>query len=270
MRCSLQNALLAILLAVFAGGLSTIADAEVPGEKIQLQLNLPKGEKRTYVTIQDMKNHISVGGQKIEMNTKLTLDTEIEVKDIADGVSTINIMHRRVRMESTGGPLEMKYDSDDAKTANNLLGQQLGGLAGKPAVMQFDTNGKLKESKGDDQKALSDLLKASVDQMFSGLPEKPVAIGDSWEHEYTIKSDPALPMNIAAKYSLKDVRSGVAYIKVDAKITSASDIKGSMQGDAEVEQKTGITTKSMVKMEAEGKRGGAEFTVEGTISTDVK
>jgi hypothetical protein len=102
-------------------------------------------------------------------------------------------------------------------------------------------------------------LKDSIVQLLSVLPSEPIAIGDSWEHELDLKSEPTMPMKISAKYTLKDVRDGVAYVKYDAKITSTADLKGTIEGDAEIDQETGLTSKFVAKLKAEGKQAGADF-----------
>jgi hypothetical protein len=75
-----------------------------------------------------------------------------------------------------------------------------------------------------------------------------------------------MPMKISCKYTLKEVRGGVAYLKYDAKITSTADLKGTIEGDVEVDQKTGLTTKFVGKMKAEGKQQGADFKLDSEMT----
>jgi hypothetical protein len=256
------------MFAVLLTGLVVGAHAETPkaGEKISLKLKLTKGDKKSYVTTQDMTNQISAGGQTIDIKTKTTMNSNMEVKDVAeDGVSTLDVIHQRVQLTATG-PLEMSYDSDDPATANNLLAQQVKGLAGQSVTAKFNSRGKAVDSKDADSAKISAKLQESIDQMFSVLPSGPVAIGDTWEDDFDLKGEPTLPMKISGKYTLKEVRDGVAYLKYEAKITSTADIKGTIEGDVEVDQKTGLTTKFVGNMKAEGKQSGADFKLDSQLT----
>jgi hypothetical protein len=261
------------LVAVLCAGFLTTARAEKPkssSEKIELKLNLPKGEKKTFVTIEDINMQVSVAGQSVDMKTKTTIDSEVESKGVeSDGVSTLDVIYKRIQLDATG-QLEMSYDSDDPNTANNLLGQKMHGMAGKNVTMKFKPNGKLVEEVGEEKAKGPAKLKESVGQMFAVLPDKPVAIGDSWEHESKVESDPTMPMEIASKYTLKEVRDGVAYVKVDAKISSKNGMKGTMEGDIEIDQKTGLQKKAVVNITAEGKQGPASFKLDGVMKMDLK
>jgi hypothetical protein len=255
-------------VAVLLTGLTVAARAETPkpGEKISLKLKLAKGDKKSFVSTQDMTNQISIGGQNVEIKTKLTMNSNMEVKDVAEnGVSTLDVIHKRVQLTATG-PVEMTYDSDDPATANNVLAQQVKGLAGQSVTAKYDSRGKVVETKAAENAEISAKLQESLDQMFSGLPSAPVAVGDTWEDEYDLKSDPNLPMKISGKYTLKEVRDGVAYVKYEAKITSTADIKGTIEGDAEVDQKTGLPIKSAFNLKAEGSQSGADFKLDSQLT----
>jgi hypothetical protein len=256
------------MLAVLFAGIAFNAHAETPkaGEKISLKLNVAKGDKKSYVTTQNLSNQISAGGQTIDLKTEMTVNTNLEVKDVAaDGVTTIEIIHKRVQL-TAAGPLEMKYDSDDASTANNALAQQVAGLAGNSVSAKFDAQAKVIKDKDADNAKISARLQESIEQLISALPSHPVAIGDSWDDEYEIKSTPSMPMKVSGKYTLKDVRDGVAYLKYDAKVTSTADLKGSITGDAEIDQKTGLTTKFVGNMKVEGKQAGTDFKLDGELT----
>jgi hypothetical protein len=174
MKIQIRFAAFAVLLT----GLVFAAHAETPkaGEKISLKLKLPKGEKKSFVTVQDMNNQISAGGQNIDIKTKMTMNTDLEVKDVAeDGISTIEVIHKRVQLLATG-PLEMRYDSDDPKTANNVLAQQVKGLAGKSVSAKFNSRGKVVESKDANNADISAKLQDSRCSRCCRATQSPSAI----------------------------------------------------------------------------------------------
>lgn len=256
------------MVVVVLSGLTLTVRAETPkaGEKISLKLNVAKGDKKSFVTTQKINNQISAGGQSIALKTDMTINTNLEVKDVAaDGVATMEIIHKRVQLTATG-PVDMKYDSDDESTADNLLAKQVEGLAGNAVSVKFDRQAKATDLKAVDNATISPRLKESVEQMLSSLPKDPVAVGDTWEEEYEIKSSPEMPMKVSGKYTLKEVRDGVAYLKYNAKITSTADLKGSIEADAEIDQKTGLPKKFVGKMKVEGTQSGADFKLDGDMT----
>jgi uncharacterized protein DUF6263 len=154
----------------------------------------------------------------------------------------------------------------------------MGAMIKKPVTMKMDRSGKVQDVTASDQapaevKAQAANMKDSMGQMFTGLPDKPVDIGDTWTTQYKMPGGGPNggQMSVDAKYTLKDRKNGVAFIKFDGTVNGGDDgLKGTMNGEIQIDEKTGWTKQSAMDMKMSGKQMGAELTMDGKVTTTSK
>ena len=120
-------------------------------EKVQLKLNLTKGDAKIITTNMDMTTKAKVADQDIDMVMKMNMDTGFDVQNVdAEGNSTVGITQKRIQMSMNGGPVNMSFDSDKPDP-NNPVGQIMGVLIGKTISMKLDPTGKASDIEGIDK-----------------------------------------------------------------------------------------------------------------------
>ena len=102
-----------------------------------------------------------------------------------------------------------------------------------------------------------------------------MGIGDSWEGEVDLGSNPALPTKMKATYTLTGRHDGLLIIKIEGKISpkeGSEGINGSISGTMNLEEATGWTKSSQLKMKIKGLvQGNAmEMSADVKIKTEPK
>lgn len=281
MRTSLAVCVLAALgLALVASGCGEKAPAP-RGEKIALKLNLKPGDQRKMTADVDMKITVSAPGREEQMNMSMGLGMSFDVLEVDDaGVHTLKTTCDRVRMNMSGGPMSIEYDSDNPDAQQNPLTQPLAAMVGTSLTMKVTPEGKTLEVSGMDEMAdkmgakLPPAARANLDQQAKGmtnqfdqmmafLPKEPVDIGDSWSATMEMATDPNMPMSVDATYTLYDRKEGVAIIKVDGKMKGGQGLSGTMTGTMRLDEATGWNQGGDMTMNMTGNVQGVEMKMEG-------
>lgn len=107
-------------------------------------------------------------------------------------------------------------------------------------------------------------------QFFTVLPDKTVAVGESWKHDIEIKAGNENSAN--ATFTLKGVKAGKANIDMSGKIDSKGErfgyeyeMKGNLSGKAEVDIATGWTLYSEMTQDFTLHMGGNETPMKYTV-----
>ena len=234
-------------------------DAPAPrGEKINLKLNLPKGEKRSLNSDMDMKMSMTAAGQAFDIGMKMGTGMSVVCQDVnAEGIHTLKMTYDKLRMAMLmGGAPLIDYDSSRADNAPNPVTGAFEALVGGELIVKMKPTGETvavegldelaekaaKKAPGQNAAQLKEQIKGmaqSFEQMQAAYPKEPVDIRDSWESELDMTTDPNMPMKVKAKYTLYDRKDGVAIIKVDGTISSTAGLKGTMKGTMNMDEKTG-------------------------------
>jgi len=264
------------VIAVIAIAASSASSARA--EKVKLQLNLAKGDQKNMAMDTDMNTHTAVNGQNFDMKMKMNMDMTFDVKDVdAQGVYTIATTQTHAAIDMKSPMMNMAYDSNKPEDANSPIGQQMGAMIKKPVTMKMDRSGKVQDVTADGQapaevKAQAAGMKDSMGQMFNGLPDKPVDVGDTWTAQYKMPGGAGgAPMTVDAKYTLKDRKNGVAFIQFDGTLNGGDGgLKGTMNGVIQIDEKSGWTKQSTMDMKMTGKQMGADMTMDGKVTTTSK
>ena len=105
------------------------------------------------------------------------------------------------------------------------------------------------------EKVIGDgMIKKSIEQLFTVLPEAAKNVGDTWTKNTKQKGE--IDMNVTSSFKLKDIEDGVATIESEGELTSekgqsnmmgysvTSDMKGDQESEYQVETNTGIVLKN--------------------------
>lgn len=215
-------------------------------EKVEVKWKFEKGRELRYRHVQ--KQTMEFAGTAMEQQTAQThLWT---VKDVDDkGVAGIETKVVAVAAKGTGPTGEYDYDSEKDKEAPaNPQVAMMAKMVGQTFAMRMTPAGKIVELKGYDklvdemlkdlgddagpmkemlkQMLSDDTMKSMMQQMAPMLPEKPVAKGESWKNDFTLKMPMLGGMKFGITSTLADVKDGEAHIAQDWTIELKADGEG--------------------------------------------
>lgn len=155
-----------------------------------LRLSLLPGQVQWYCQGTDVKIRMDVGGKPVA--TALTFELTIEARTAAvkDGKADLDQTVRRVRVKVDNPRLQVDYDSDqpDAEGRSALLLGGITSLPGKTFRMTLDERGRISDvavPAGVDATVTEALGTGDLGRFFAWhlplLPERPLAVGGSWE-----------------------------------------------------------------------------------------
>jgi len=258
-------------------------DPAPTGKKIELKLNLKKGDRRKMTADMDMNMEMTAPGQgqKMKMNMSMGFGMGFDVLDVDEkGVHTIKATYDRIRMDMTGGPVSIQYDSEKPPALENPMTQVFGAMVGQSLTMKVTPEGKTLEVKGADElaeriagklpplarggaKQQAESMTQSFDRMMAFLPKKPVDIGDTWSGNMDMTSDPNMPMKVDATYTLYDRKKGKAIVKVDGKMKSSEGLSGTVSGTMTIDEATGWIDGGETSLDMKGTMKGVDAKVKG-------
>jgi hypothetical protein len=250
-------------------------------DKYTLEYNLEKGKTYTQRMVMDMNMSMNAMGQDIKVNTNTEMVVNFDVLNKNNDVYDVQVTYKKIKINVTG-PAIYSIDSDSTETSSdkNSAGV-IKSLVGIPIDVQLTKQGKVVSVSGVDKltEKIHNVANPQFEQMFSAqfsekaiqklieqssfFPEKPVAIGDTWEITSTINTtgfDIINKMNL----TLKQVKDNVATIDftstiatpeggevtkiqgMDAKIS----MDGTQAGTVQINMKTGWIIQSQIDMKS--------------------
>ncbi|TCD12959.1 hypothetical protein EZ449_02625 [Pedobacter frigidisoli] len=248
-----------------------------------LKQNLPIGKKYGFSMISDQIINQKIGGQKINLTQNIGTDYTFAIRNGDNLEKDIEVVYNRIYMKSVVGGNTMTMDSDDQDTTKQ---NPFKGLKGATFNMVMEPNGTIKSLTGIEQmltnmaskmakdSVMMQNIKASLSKQFNSegmkqtmesslkiYPDKPVKIGDSWTVD--TKMQMTMPIETITKYTLKEVRDGIAYLGVSGTLISKgnfetmgnkmeTNLTGTNSGDAELDIKTGLILNSHLRIELVG------------------
>ncbi len=191
-------AIISISVLLFTAGLCRA------GEKVTLEQKFVPG---TYVTTMttDMRNATQMPNARgeIKQGIKMLMVMETTVEKPSDKGQTIRITYKRFRQSVTSGSMSISYDSAKATESQNpQMAKIYGAMLDHEIRFTMDSEGKIVDSKGLDEMwdkmgagnpamALvvknmkkqfgNTMLKQMISSSSRYMPDKPVAVGDTWE-----------------------------------------------------------------------------------------
>lgn len=220
--------------------------------KYTLKSRFPEGTYDIKI-VSDMDMLTTVGDQFMPMKQVQTQTMKIVAGPIeANGLQKVVMEFKRVAIDQKMMEMEMKYDSDDEKTAASPLAA-MGIMVGLKLTMYYDKDGKIQKTEGWDEfmQALLDNAKPDQKQVFEmmkeqmtpetltkniaagqdSLPDKPVVVGENWKKESSMEIPMLGTMSLETDNTLQGVEEvdgkKVAEIvtKTEARTAEAKEIE---------------------------------------------
>src|SRR5579863_4567501 len=219
--------------------LTLLGAAAQAQDKLDLRLHFNKGDVRqTNLTLDESIGQTVQDAQQRTMQS-LSIGYSLTVDDLdAQGNAIVSIHYDSIAFHSKSPAGEVDYDS--TKQAANippmvggmaaLLGQgywakispagNVEQVSGLDALLKT-VSAKLNIPEGPARAAADKLLRQQLDEqnlkiqlqsMFAPLPDRPVAIGESWYRKTQLMS--GIPLTLETTYTLKARESGIAIIEL--------------------------------------------------------
>lgn len=224
--------------------IATVVLLVLPQEKVELRWKFQKGQEFRYRMTQ--KSTIDMAGVTMEQTMRMTLAYQVEEVS-EDGTASLKIKYESVAAKSEG-PVEYDYDSErDKEAPKNPALVPMARMVGLSLQMKMEPTGRIREVKGFNQlidallKELENepqaaMMREMFKQSFSDealqstfqqssflLPSSPVAKGESWKEESTLKLPMIGKMTMSGQTRLADLRGPEAYLEQDFKMEPRED-----------------------------------------------
>lgn len=217
-------------------------------EKINLKLNLEKGQTYKMKTVTDMKIKQTIPGQQ----QPVKVDQRTESKDIytvedvkTDGTVVLKVTYDGLfsKTESPNTAESFEYNSANPSASVGPVAPIFNAIVGQSYTVTVTPEGHVKDIQDADalfegiQEGINkvsgsqmstsvgaslkaeygeEALKSNMENLFDMYPDDPVSVGDTWQ-ERTSRTQ-GFPMSVNSIYTLKDRKDGVAVIDVFALI----------------------------------------------------
>ena len=172
------------------------AQADNPADTagpVSLQWKFPVGRKLDIEMTQQMKNSQKIGEDVVTTDMSTTSYMTWNVKEVDDtGTATIDSSIDRMTMSMKSPMGEFEIDSDSEEELDGMakvVGETLIGMVGKPFGQTMNERGKVLtvDFPAEFEKATMIIGKGAMEKLVKNaspmFPEKPVAIGESWNQE---------------------------------------------------------------------------------------
>lgn len=180
-----------------------------------LKYHFKPGQVLDYQSKQSSNFNTTIQGQSFKTTSELHMVKRWKVLDVSeDRFASIEVTNLEIRMRSNDGTKTIDVDSLDPKKqpaefANllSMVGKPLGVVTVSPAGAVSEVK-RLIEANGVD---------LGLGSLFLPLPEEPVAIGDQWQRNYTLKvvqaSQAVKEFTMLQKYTLEGVEGEIATVR---------------------------------------------------------
>ena len=213
------------------------------------EYKLEKGKSYMQNMVTDLNMKMDFMGQAMDMIMKSEMIIQNDVLDQSNGVFDLRTSYKRIKM-SMFSPMPFTIDSDSPESFyDRSLGDVLKSLTEVSMDIKLTKLGKVISVEGADkmfekidamgneqfkqmfgQQFSEDAIKAMYNQMTPLFPEKPVAIGTSWDVTMNINAGGADVINKMI-LTLKEVKDNVATIECTGTIeTPEGGVVVQMQG----------------------------------------
>jgi hypothetical protein len=282
--------LAALLTLILCSCLSTSTNVK-KADTFRLQLNFKKGDAHLQRVTVDQVITQTIEGENIVIKQAVGFDLLQEVVDVdADGVASLKVTYAAARMKHESMMGNFNYDS--ANPPQQLPPQAMGiaALVGNGFTMKMNANGEILSLDGLDKlledalgalqlpdgpikqalaKALKDqfgedAMRESLQQTSTTYPDKPLAVGDSWEH--TTVTTRGFAAWMKHRHTVSSRKNGVVTLHLHSQITDNPKgepmdtglmklrykISGEQKGVTEIDAISGYPIRGTIKQSLSG------------------
>lgn len=230
------------LLILFLVVSSTISVAQ---ESVLLRLKYKKGDVYSLKMKQSMNSPAMMMGNNVDM--------EMSILGKEGGVYTSEMKISKMTMDMMQGGMQMSYDStkkdDELDEMGKMMKAQISPMLQMVITTKMNNLGKILETK-----VVPNMPNA---EQFSSqsvsYPEKAVKVGDTWNDEKDAQG-----MKTAVEYKVTKITKDIVVLSTTGKVSGAGT--GTVNGTLEIDRKSGMPLKSLVKSTINA--GGQEMKVD--------
>ncbi|MEL7532716.1 MAG: DUF6263 family protein [Bacteroidota bacterium] len=296
------------LLGVLCLGMISTAFAPLD-QAIKLELKLKKGQKFKQWVLNDQLITQTVMGREQIIKQKQGVGYAYEVLKVSPEKYDLKVtFYRMLLKQDIGGMDQMSsdYDSERDESTSDLKPLEAVSAAqlNKTFEISLDYKSNILEVRGSDQliaAMMQDIeklspelandemksgleqtlgaesLKSSMRQLLFPLPQGPIAVGDKWQEENTIKT--LMVMNTYNEYEASELNNKTATIKLEGELETeegssmnmggmelAVGLGGATEGEYIIDVKSGLIKTATYKMEAIGEMSMQGMTIPMAIN----
>ncbi|MCE5270068.1 DUF6263 family protein [bacterium] len=258
---------------------STAVSSAFAADKLDLKLDLQTGQTYKLRTVSENSMKTNMNGQDINTSQKMTMDMLSEVTDKSStGDQTVKTTFERVKFVMEGPRGGVSFDSaEPGADDSNPMVAAFTALVGKSYSLTLSQQGQVLKTTGMDSligamldktpsgnEQMRQAMRAQFEKMlggeggpgfagkmFSFIPKKPVAVGESWSLTDSVNA--IIVMKVEQTWTLDSLVGGVAVIKATSRMSSDStapftemgpmkmkmNLNGEMSGHLRVDTKSG-------------------------------
>lgn len=236
-----------------------LATAFMPtAKKYDLKYQFKQGDTYHYTFDTDQVITQTIMGQEQVINQTIRFGLMYEVMDVVEENFKVKVTYDKI-YHKMGNPAmgDQIYDSEDPETDISPMAIGFAGLLNQYFTMEMTPKGKIvsisdleqmikgmisniEEVYGTQGKEMmeaafkeqftAEKLKGDMENQMVSFPEKPIAIGESWEHKASMVS--TVEMDLETTYTLKAVKKEHAIIDVDGGMETAENASQNMGGQS--------------------------------------
>lgn len=183
---------LSFLIAAAAVGQDETKPSQKPAQKHMVRFSFKQGTARVSVLEMDMTMTMNIGAADMVTKTNTKIWTTTTVKTAKGNTAEMEQKITRVTAVADSLVLKINYDSNDKDSDPGQM-EALAELVGETTTMKLTDQGKMSDVKLPD--AANEMLAASgvdlheiLKTMVTQLPDRPIAVGETWnvEQEFPI------------------------------------------------------------------------------------
>lgn len=243
------------------------------------KINFVPGSRYAYTINNESETELEVNGKAVNVQHQSDVGITYDVQKDSAGNYLLKLHYDKIHLYSKTGDKETELDAANAVATLDPTEKMLGILKDANIVATVTSTGMVvsingykelgekildgfntdetsrKMAKTQWEKVIGEgMVKKSVEQLFSILPESAKNVGDIWKKNTMQKGE--IDMNVSSTFKLKDIEDGIATIESEGEMTSdkaeantmgysvTSDLKGDQEGEYQVETSTGMVLKN--------------------------
>lgn len=275
------------------------------GHGAALHFRASPGQTRRFLITEDESLDQTVLGQPAHVHQVWTMGVRYKVMAGTGGTLNVRMTFQLMRIRLDNGRRHIDYDSSDPNSVVPRAVAANAAMVGHSVTLRLGANGTVMALTGVDslmsaevesidvpagkrRDELMKVLRHSFEERVVGetmqpvlwvLPDRPIAVGESWTCTATIIQPPPVPVTQVSTWTVGSRSKGVATMVVSTRMRSDSTLSeptavgstnfryalhGTMAGSAEIDEKTGW----VIRSSAEGDMSGT-ITQEGSFGRDL-
>jgi hypothetical protein len=281
-------------------------DDNNPKRVYHLRLSPADGSQYLYSVTRSTEFEMEVDGKKVDNKNRSQMEIAYTINRDSLGDIVLSTVYNKIHLYTKNGDTEQEEDADKAGESTDPVEKMLGILKGAKLRAVVDSAGGIKSMQGDeeiknklmgefspgdtygktiaskqwDQQVKQGLLRNNMEQLFKIFPDSSVHVGDRWKLHSTQHDQIDLTSTLSCQ--LKEIVDGTAVIRSEGDITSGqsaglmngtpytADLKGTEQGDLEMEVTSGMLLSSSSESEIKGMISSMGRDIPVTITISMK